>query len=440
MKCGDGLKIYRKTKLMLIGVIADDFTGASDIANTLANGVAPEGGLRTAQFPGIPDGDAPKSIEAGVISLKSRTAPQDEAVAESLSALRWLIAQGCKQIIFKYCSTFDSTRHGNIGPVAAALADALDARKVIFCPAFPTAGRTIYQGHLFVHDKLLNESGMENHPLTPMGDADLRRWLRLQTKETVGHLPFETIAKGRGPIREVIQGADERFLIADAISDENLTDLGSALKDATLITGGSGIALGLPRNLIRAAPDNRTKTPFSGIKGAEAILVGSCSGATRGQITVHAKTHPTLAIDVPGVMAGDVTVETLVAFFQENTGQSPLAYSSGTPDEVRVLQARFGRELIAAKLDALFAEASRDLINFGYRRLVVAGGETSGAVAQAVANIFGSPAMNIGPEIDPGVPVLTLGEKEPVLLALKSGNFGTPEFFSKALRIMETGR
>lgn len=424
---------------MLIGVIADDFTGASDIANTLAKGVAPDGGLRTAQFPGIPVSPAPDHIDAGVISLKSRTAPRDEAIEDSLAALGWLIAQGCKQIIFKYCSTFDSTEDGNIGPVTEALANALGAERVVFCPAFPKTGRTIYQGHLFVHDKLLNESGMENHPLTPMTDADLRRWLRLQTNRTVGHVPIETVAQGEAALREAIHSSKERFLIADAISDDNLLTLGRALKDAVLITGGSGIALGLPRNFIQSRSIEPATSPFLGIEGPEAILAGSCSGATRGQVAVHAETHPTLAISIPEVMSGEMSAETLVTFCKKNAGQSPLAYSSGTPEEVRAVQDEFGRKAVAAKLDALFAETARKLVILGYRRLVVAGGETSGAVAQAVAKALGSPAMNIGPEIDPGVPVLTLGETSPVSLALKSGNFGAPDFFAKALRIMETG-
>lgn len=425
---------------MLIGVIADDFTGASDIANTLAKGVAPKGGLRTAQFPGVPQHPAPSDIEAGVISLKSRTAPVKEAVADSLAALRWLMAQGCTQFIFKYCSTFDSTKDGNIGPVAEALAQELDAHGVIFCPAFPTTGRTIYKGHLFVHDTLLNQSGMENHPLTPMTDADIRRWLQYQTKETVGHVPVETVRQGAAAIAEHLHTASERFLIADAVSDDDLMALGEALKDAKLITGGSGIALGLPGNFLNADSNRAAGGAFAGIAGPEAILAGSCSGATRGQVDLHAETHPTLAIDVPGVMAGDVTAQNLLDFFTENAGRAPLAYSSGSPDQVRAIQAQFGTEAVAMKLDALFADTACALVEKGVRRLVVAGGETSGAVAQAVAETLGAPAMTIGPEIDPGVPVLSVGEDKPIALALKSGNFGAPDFFVKALKTMEAGQ
>jgi uncharacterized protein YgbK (DUF1537 family) len=422
---------------MLIGVIADDFTGASDIANTLAKGVQPEGGLRTAQYPGVPTDPADASIEAGVVSLKSRSAPVQEAVRDSLDALIWLRAQGCKQIIFKYCSTFDSTPAGNIGPVADALAEALEATGIVVCPAFPTTGRTVYQGHLFVGDTLLSESGMQHHPLTPMTDPDLRRFLRLQTTAGVGHIPLSIISQGVQPTRDAITGATDRYVVADAVSDADLLTLGAALADAKLITGGSGIALGLPRNLIAGRkPDARVADAVH-VSGPEAILAGSCSGATRGQVDLHAQAHPTLAIDVPGVMEGRVTVETLVAFYDANQGRAPLVYSSGSPDQVLALQSRYGREAVAEKLDNLFADTAKALVSKGYRRIVVAGGETSGAVAQAVTEVLGAAAMTVGAEIDPGVPILTLGDGPSVALALKSGNFGAPDFFAKALQMME---
>lgn len=424
---------------MLIGVIADDFTGASDIANTLAKGVAPEGGLATAQFPGVPTSPAPEHVEAGVISLKSRTAPIDEAVAESLAALEWLLEQGCQQIIFKYCSTFDSTTEGNIGPVGQALALAMNARGVAVCPAFPTVGRTVYQGHLFVFDKLLSESGMQNHPLTPMTDPDIRRFLALQTEWGVGHVAQPTVSAGSKEVAEALAAdakAGNMFTVVDATSDADLLTIGEALEGASLITGGSGIALGLPRNFIRKRLARGGETTLEVQGGPDAILAGSCSGATRGQVDLHESKQPAYAIDVPSVMSGDITADTLVDYIIEHTGQQPLVYSSGTPEAVKEIQNKFGREKVAATLDALFADTARKLIQKGYRKIVVAGGETSGAVAQAVADELGNPAMQIGPEIDPGVPVLKLGEEAPVLLALKSGNFGAPDFFEKALSIM----
>ncbi len=425
---------------MLIGVIADDFTGGSDIANTLAKGVPPEGGLRTAQYAGIPHGPADPGIEAGVVSLKSRSTPADQAVAESLSALEWLLAQGCRQIVFKYCSTFDSTDQGNIGPVAEALAKRLEAQAVAACPAFPTAGRTVYQGHLFVFDRLLNESGMQNHPLTPMTDPDLRRVLGRQTGAGIGLVAHPSVAAGPEHLRAAlsnIAARGETFAIIDAISDADLLSIGEALSDAPLLTGGSGIALGLPRNLIRAGLARGGQAVFAPVSGSGAILAGSCSGATRGQVQQHEADHPSFRIDVAQVIAGALGPDDLFAFIDANRMQAPLVYSSGTPDQVAALQARYGREAVAARLDALFAETSRLLVRRGYRRIVVAGGETSGAVAQAVTDALGLGDMRIGPEIDPGVPSLGLGDMR---LALKSGNFGAPGFFVKALRMMEEGQ
>jgi len=424
---------------MLIGVIADDFTGASDIANTLAKGVAPEGGLKTAQFPGVPTGAAPDGIEAGVISLKSRSAPVEEAVEDSLTALDWLLNQGCRQIVFKYCSTFDSTPEGTIGPVGEALAERLDARGVVVCPAFPTAGRTVYQGHLFVFDKLLSESGMQNHPITPMTDPDIRRFLALQTATPVGHVPQAVVSAGSDAVARAlaeVAAAAQVLCVVDATSEADLLTIGAALDGVQLITGGSGIALGLPRNFIRRGEALGGQTPFVPVRGPEAILAGSCSGATRGQIDRHAADHPVHAIDVSQVMAGTITAETLLAFILAHPGQAPLVYSSRAPEEVRQIQEHFGREVVAARLDALFAETARLLLRQGFRRIVVAGGETSGAVAQAMADEVGAAAMTLGPEIDPGVPILSLGGEEPVLLALKSGNFGAPNFFAKALAQM----
>ena len=424
---------------MLIGVIADDFTGASDIANTLAKGLPGEGGLRTAQFLGVPAADAPAGIDAGVVALKSRSAPVREAVDRSLAALRWLTDQGCRQIVFKYCSTFDSTPEGNIGPVAEAIAEALGQSGVVVCPAFPTTGRTVYQGHLFVGDRLLSESGMQHHPLTPMTDPDIRRWLARQTTTPVGHVPQSVVSEGVESITGALaaQGrAGQVLVVVDATSDGDLVAIGAATSDARLLTGGSGIALGLPRNLFSRGLARPDTAPFPGIDGPGAILAGSCSGATRGQIDRHAAVHPVLPIDVAAVMQGQATAQTLVDFIVGHAGQAPLAFSSGAPEQVRSIQDRFGQEKVAHRLDALFAETARDLVSRGYRRLVVAGGETSGAVASALD----IPALRIGPEIDPGVPVLIAEGESPLTLALKSGNFGAPDFFEKALRVMGGAR
>jgi uncharacterized protein YgbK (DUF1537 family) len=414
---------------VLLGVIADDFTGASDIANTIAKGLPPSGGLRTAQFLGVPKTAASADVEAGVVALKSRTIPAQAAVAQSLEALDWLLAQGCRQIVFKYCSTFDSSREGNIGPVGEALAAALDVKGVVACPAFPGAGRTVYMGHLFVHDRLLSESGMQNHPLTPMTDPDIRRWLGHQTRSPVGHVALDAVRKGPADVAAALAAKAETLVIVDATSDDDLRTIGSAVADHRLVTGGSGVAIGLPENFIRRGLASGNSGRLIGADGPEAILAGSCSGATRRQIEVHRQDHPALAIDVDKVMSGETTCDQVVDFITRHHGRAPLAYSSGAPEDVAATQAKYGRDEVAAKLDALFADTAHKLVHAGVTRLVVAGGETSGAVVSALD--LG--ALTIGQEIDPGVPVLLSQGNAPIALALKSGNFGAPDFFAKAL-------
>jgi uncharacterized protein YgbK (DUF1537 family) len=418
---------------MLLGVIADDFTGASDIANTLAKGLPGAGGLRTAQYLGVPEAAASPEIEAGVIALKSRSIPAAEAVEISLRALHWLKAQGCRQFVFKYCSTFDSTPAGNIGPVGEALAHALGVKGVIACPAFPAVGRTVYQGHLFVHDRLLSESGLQHHPLNPMTDPDIRRWLQRQSAAPVGVVPWPVVSDGPDALRAALDaaaGRGETLVIVDALTEDDLVTIGHACRDIPLLTGGSGIALGLPSNFLDEGLASGGAAGFGGVAGPEAILAGSCSGATRGQVESHAASHPAFAIDVDRVMAGGLAAGALVDFVRAHEGEAPLVYSSGAPEQVAALQAKYGRERVAAALDELFAATARALVASGVRRLVVAGGETSGAVVSALD--LG--ALRIGPEIDPGVPVLVSEGAQPLALALKSGNFGAPDFFAKALR------
>lgn len=418
---------------MLVGVIADDFTGASDIANTLAKGIGPRGGLTTAQFLGVPRGAAPETIEAGVIALKSRSIPAAAAVEQSVSALKWLKQQGCRQIVFKYCSTFDSGPAGNIGPVGEALAAELGVTGVVACPAFPATGRTVYQGHLFVNGRLLSESGMENHPLNPMTDPDIRRWLALQTTSAVGLVPWNIVRRGADAIGDALGDAGKNgqtLVIVDALSDDDLIAIGKAVADAPLVSGSSGIALALPANMIAKGLAHGATAPTCDVQGPEAILAGSCSTATREQISVHQKEHPVLAIDVGKVMNRTQGVEDIVAFVSANPGREPLVYSAASPDDVRQNQKTFGAELVARRLEELYAEAARALVANGIRRLVVAGGETSGAVAQALD--LGP--LTVGREIDPGVPALLSAGPRPIALALKSGNFGAPDFFTKAMK------
>ncbi|MCU0906362.1 MAG: four-carbon acid sugar kinase family protein [Rhodobacteraceae bacterium] len=409
---------------MRLGCIGDDFTGSSDLANTLA-----KAGMGVVQYCGIPDGPADPDVMAGVVALKTRSIAPAEAVRQSLAALDWLRAQGCEQIVFKYCSTFDSTPEGNIGPVADALAEALDAHRVIVCPAFPGAGRTVFQGHLFVQDRLLNESGMQNHPLTPMTDPDLRRWLARQTRHSVGHVPARAVIAGPDHIAAALDAqhaAGHRHIVVDAISDADLMAIGAAARTLPLVTGGSGIALGLPANF-GCVP---AQVPWHGQPGKAVVLSGSCSVATRAQVAHHASHHPTHEIDATAVIEGRLTAAEIARWLLDTDGL-PLAYSSADPAVVARIQDRFGRAASAVALETFFAEVARRVVAGGVARLITAGGETSGAVVEGL----GLSALAIGPEIDPGVPALRASPG--LVLALKSGNFGTPDFFEKADRLLE---
>ena len=412
---------------MLLGVIADDFTGASDIANTLARG-----GMATTQFLGLPKRDAPPSCEAGVVALKTRSIDAPAAVAQSLAAFSWLKAHGCRQFVFKYCSTFDSTPAGNIGPVGERLADALDARGVVACPAFPAAGRTVFQGHLFVGDRLLSESSLRHHPLNPMTDADLRRWLRQQTADEVGLVTHATVRRGAGAIAAALlecAARNEKLVIVDAIDERDLVAIGEACADAPLVTGGSGVALGLPANFARKGLLKGSASAARRATGPAAILAGSCSARTLEQVGRYRETHPSMGVDPVAIMERRVTARDAVAFVKSE-GNSPLVFTTAPPERVAEAQGRFGREKVACEIEGFFAETAAGLVRSGVRTLVVAGGETSGAVVTALE----LDAVDIGPEIDPGVPVLHAGG---VTLVLKSGNFGGLDFFQKALDAMQ---
>ena len=413
---------------MRLGCIGDDFTGSSDLANTLTRE-----GMRCVQYVGVPKEPADDQVEAGIVALKSRSVPAAEAVALSLRALDWLLAQGCSQFLFKYCSTFDSTDDGNIGPVAEALADALEASPVIVCPAFPATGRSVYQGHLFVGDRLLSESGMQNHPLTPMTDPDLRRVLDRQSKGSVGHVPFTAVVEGPEAVRARLESEEakgHRLIVADAVRDDDLRILGRAAADLALITGGSGIALGLPENFRARGQLAASSDSWRGQTGRAAALSGSCSQATRAQVAEHARAHPVLKLDPDAVMAGRMDVGEVADWLMAQEGL-PLAYSSADPEEVRSAQDRHGGAAIAAAFEALFAEVARRLVAGGVTRLITAGGETSGAVVEGLA----LSQLEIGPEIAPGVPAIRAGDN--LTLALKSGNFGAADFFTRAAAVLE---
>lgn len=408
---------------MLLGCIGDDFTGSSDLANTLA-----KGGMRTVQYTGIPDGPADDDVQAGVVALKSRSIEPADAVRQSLAALDWLKRQGCQQFFFKYCSTFDSTSEGNIGPVADALAEALDAHQVIVCPAFPGTGRSIYQGHLFVKDRLLNESGMQNHPLTPMSDADIRRWLAPQTRHQVGHVAAETVFSGADAIAQGLtdqHAAGKRHIVVDAIRDEDLIKIGEAAKGLPLITGGSGVALGLPANFGCVAGT----VPWTGQAGKSIALSGSCSIATRSQVARHAATYPTREIIAADVIEGRLTPKDIAEWLIETDG-IPLAFSSAEPEAIKQVQEKYGLVKSSEALETFFAETAKLVVKRGVTRVITAGGETSGAVVEGL----GLNTLEIGPEIDPGVPALRA--QTDLVVALKSGNFGAEDFFQKADKVL----
>ncbi|MEO5765639.1 MAG: 3-oxo-tetronate kinase [Casimicrobiaceae bacterium] len=421
---------------MLLGCIADDVTGATDLASMLVRV-----GMRTVQTIGVPgEGGIGGEPDAVVVALKTRTLPVAEALAQSLAALAWLRAHGARQIYFKYCSTFDSTDAGNIGPVADALQDALDTRFTIACPAFPVNRRTIYLGHLYVGDDLLSDSTMRDHPLTPMRDANLVRVLGRQTRHRVDLVRWPVVRRGPEAVRAEFArlGAEgARYAVVDAIDDDDLITIGAACRDLTLVTGGSGIALGLPQNFRaqRLLPERADAAALPAVSGKAAVLAGSCSAATNAQVAAMARTHTAIALDpLEGGDASALAARALEAVAADLAAGRPFViYSTAAPDEVAAVQARLGRTQSASLIEAAFAALACGLVERGVRRLVVAGGETSGAVVQSL----GIDALTIGPQIDPGVPWTASTGTPTIALALKSGNFGAEDIFLRALAMLE---
>lgn len=418
----------------ILGCIADDFTGATDLANMLVRG-----GMRTVQLIGVPDENtAVPEADAIVVALKSRTNPVQEAVSQSRAALKWLQSAGCRQFFFKYCSTFDSTDEGNIGPVTDALMADLGAQFTIACPAFPETGRTIFKGHLFVGDQLLSDSPMRNHPLTPMTDSNLVSVLQRQTKKPVKLIQFATVEAGSDAISveiDALKSAGGGIAIVDAVLDNHLIAIGCALSDLALITGGSGIAIGLPENYRRQGllGEIADADAIPAVSGLAAVLAGSCSVATLGQIDRFKADHPSVVIDPLRLANGENVVEEVLDWARQKVSAGPiLVYASQPAEAVRDVQERLGRAEAGALVEEAMAAIATGLVASGVRRLVVAGGETSGAVVSAL----GVTGLRIGAQIDPGVPAtVSLGDA-PIALALKSGNFGGPDFFAKALAAM----
>jgi uncharacterized protein YgbK (DUF1537 family) len=409
---------------MRLGVIADDFTGATDIAGFLV-----ANGLRTVQLNGIPPADLPVDADAVVISLKSRSCPVEEAVSQSLASLAWLRDRGCPQFFFKYCSTFDSTPTGNIGPVTDALLDALGESFTVICPVLPVNGRTIYNGYLFVNGIPLHESSMRHHPVTPMTDSNLMRLMDAQSRGCTGNVPSRVMDNGVAALRASLaelKAGGFRYAVLDALNDAHLTTMGQAVEGMRLITGGSGLADGMTRGWgaqADAAAENRPP------RGHAVILSGSCSEMTNAQVAAYRVAAPAFPVSVERCIADAAYAEELVAWAvaQPRDGLAPLLYATLPPEHVKALQDRFGAAEASTSVERVFGILARRLLESGFDQFIVAGGETSGVVTQSL----GIGGFHIGPQIAPGVPwVRAIGR--PLSLALKSGNFGGERFFFDA--------
>lgn len=406
---------------MILGCIADDFTGAGDIAGLIA-----AEGMRTSLLTSI-DAVADDGCEAGVIALKTRSVAVEDAVLQSLAALDRLLAAGCRQIVFKYCSTFDSTPAGNIGPVAAALLERLGEQRAIVCPAFPANGRTVYQGNLFVGDVPLSESGMRNHPLSPMTDSDIRRWLGRQTRLPVRHIPLEKIRADN--LAERI-AALEGLIVVDAVSDADLRSVARAVAGAKLVTGGSAIAAGLPDNFRADGLIGTNPLPVIARPGPTILLSGSCSVATNAQVESYTASRPSIAIDVERLLAGAPVLDEADAFLSDHAADAPIAYSTAPPERSRRFIASDGSNHAATAIEGLMAQLAVRAVARGIGKIVVAGGETSGGVVSALA----PGPLQVGRMIAPGVPLLANAH---LAFALKSGNFGSRTFLHEAVAAME---
>ncbi len=415
---------------MLFGIIADDLTGATDVAVNLR-----AAGLSVVQINGVPrDALDPGKVDAVVVALKSRTIPAAEACALALASLKWLRRHGAERIYFKYCSTFDSTAAGNIGPVSDALADALDAAIVPATPAYPRNQRTVYQGHLFVGDLLLSDTGMRNHPLTPMTDANLVRVLQAQTPRRVGLVALSEVNRGAEAIRErldALRATGCRHAIVDATEQLHLEALGAAVLDYPLTTGGAGLASGIAAHLRQRA--HAATTRLRCVEGPLAILAGSCSLATLEQLAALPADWPVRRLDVTALLEGNGEDARAIDWALGRLAAAPTVISASvSPGELVAIQQRYGRERSAEAIENAFRAIAAALARHGVRRFVVAGGETSGAVVAALAGELGFQALAIGNEIAPGVPWTVSVDGEPVALALKSGNFGGRDFFLRA--------
>lgn len=415
-------------KRPLLGCIADDFTGASDLASFLV-----ASGMKTLQVNTLRDvnGLEIEEYDAIVVALKTRTISADSAVEMSLLALDWLQNVGCRKFYLKYCSTFDSSRSGNIGPVIDALLHALKQTSTIICPALPVNGRTVYQGYLFVGDKLLNESPLKDHPLTPMRDASLVRLIEAQGQGKATHIPLSVIEGDESQLRsKLIKAADDfRYVILDAVSTANLLTIGRVVDSLTLITGGSGLAADLtPFLAAYGFSPQPTEMGHVELGGATLVLSGSCSAMTQAQVALYRQHHPSLYVDPVKLSSGEMQYQDLLEWLNEHGDDAPLVYTTASKDKVKNTQQLLGFEGSQTLLESTLAQLSMDAVKLGYQNIIVAGGETSGAVVSAL----GINAFKIGQSVAPGVPIMQSVSLPRVNLVLKSGNFGTETFFQSA--------
>lgn len=409
-----------------LGCIADDYTGATDLASFLV-----ASGLRTIQLNGFPEQH--KNIDlshydAIVVALKSRTCAIDVAIDDSLKSVDYLLKQGCQKFFFKYCSTFDSTNKGNIGPVIDALMDKLDVSSTVVCPALPVNGRTVHNGFLFVNGQLLHESPMKDHPLTPMKDSQIQRLLEAQAQGKAVLINADIVQQGQVAIEQALkQKAQEgRYIVLDALSTEHLVDISRSVGDFKLVTGGSGLATDLAYEFQQLGgsithADTLQKTSQSPV----VIFSGSCSAMTQKQVAVYQNKHPSLQLNPIDIANGTQTVDTIAQWMFENLQANPLIYASTDAENIKQVHETLGKEVAADLVETCFGELALKAKQHKVQNFIVAGGETSGAVVKALdINMF-----EIGPSIVPSVPIVkTLGDL-PIQLALKSGNFGQQDFF-----------
>jgi len=415
---------------MFLGVIADDFTGATDIAGFLVNN-----GLPTVQLNGVPDFTLPDSVQAVVISLKSRSCPAEEAVSLSLNALRYCKRIGCSQFFFKYCSTFDSTAQGNIGPVTDAFLKELGADFTVVCPSLPVNGRTVYNGYLFVNGVPLNESGMRNHPLNPMLDANLMRLMDAQSSGKSGNVPTSVIARGTEAVKEhfeTLRAQGVSYAVTDTLMDSDLDTLAQALLGMPLVTGGSGLGGALARLYARHVEKTAAATDLGLPIGGKIVLMsGSCSEMTNRQVAAYKARAAFHQVSVERCLqdaAGYANEMAALVMTASPATLPPLVSATVSPAELADIQKRFGIAASSHALELFFAHLAVRLREAGYDHFITAGGETSSVISQAL-KVKG---FYIGPQISPGVPwVRAIGE--PLSLALKSGNFGDEQFFFAAL-------